>query len=778
MWKSEPESVKSTFKDMAKRKEAEHKQAYPEYKYTPRVTEKSIKARQKAKGLKRIATGKVQTDLSAVQGPSSHSPRSTSPKRQRYPPPQASPRRSLRSARGQGSPGREEDFRRSLSPMREAARPYPTLSNSVDAHPAETRAALQAPDDGNVKGLRRSPRFKQAAVEPFADTNDTCANTSPAQGTAEETQEVGAAKVDELMQNIVKPVEAQRNSPPEVQVKHGAIASASSSILPWSPPEATIWTGDDDRAEFDYDMHSYLADQSLEGSYAAGSVIENMDSSTVDIASPSHAAMGFFAPFDEAGNDGDRSIVDILCSDRAHLDSLLRSDVHTVGEGNSPWRRSDCEQDLSFEYLSADSSGMKYDNLIELQDVSWRKRRHPHDVSTNTYEEKSSRGTTQWHDRQSLQDDDMSYTCSSPVVDRQNSTQTITRNNASQSDTNGDRIAEHSSAFIKSELLLPELQDFSLPLELVDFSFDHRDREVADGIPSPQGPCKEDTVVNVEDDSMITWADTEGTQGQYSSECAPEQLRYGDHQTSPTHGNSSPLWTRQHANFARFLLRQAGQEDALSSVSSPGYTPSQAGLHGGESGSVSTHRAFDLGDTIEPGMTLTHGAAMPKQFTAPLQRRAGGRPALPSAAKHDFINSALPRSAQAHYPSPRGYDTSDTTASSPSSPMTSRISQIECTTSPMLSTLANGPTSRVGERARQWEAMTEQSRQASRSPATHRSDMSRASKGESLQVASPAPVPSTETERLELNGFYTEEELMDMLARRRLQRAEGRERER
>lgn len=784
MWKSEPESVKSTFKDMAKRKEAEHKQAYPEYKYTPRVTEKSIKARQKAKGVRKIATGRVHADVSGEQEQVSHRTRSASPKRQRYPPPQASPRKGLRSARGQGSPDRDGDFRRSLSPMREAARPYPTLTSPVDSRPDNKRVAPQASDDCTPKTLRRSPRFRQAAAASLTKTNGDCATEAPGATTKDQCVEIESVKADELMNCFAKAVDAQSQHLRQDQSQHRATVSTPFSTIasPWSPTDPSSWTRNDSRGELDYDMHSYLADQSLEGSYAAASMGQLSEGSFSELVSPSHAALGFFAPPDETGMEGDESIVEVLHDKQSYFDRLPDSYMPGATDQVSPWKDSYCGHDLSLEYLSEQPSGMQTDDFIRLQDVSWRKRRHPQNTLTSLDMDESAGCTTQLLDRESLQCSEMSYMCSSSTIDRQNSTRTITQTKASQENTHAHNTQERSFALMGSKASQSELPDYSLPLELIDFSFDHRDGDTADDNQLHTAMCNEAITLDGQDDSMITWADTEGSPAVGTSACPHEHPNRAISQMSPMHANSSPPWTRPHSKIAKYLLQQAGQEDTIPSVSSSNCTSPGTGLCGIESGSL--NKTFGGEGTIEPSMTLTltHGGnPTPKGSTNPPQRREGGglttphRSTNPAVAKYDFLNSALPRSAQPFYRPPHHYGTSDTTVSSASSPLTSRTSHQESATSPMMSSSAHGPTSLVGERAAQWEALTRQTPEALRSPAKHVSKNRRVEGERSPRITSPTVTPSAADDRLELNGFYTEEELMDLLARRRMQRAAGRE---
>lgn len=763
MWKSEPESVKSTFKDMAKRKEAEHKQAYPEYKYTPRVTEKSMKARQKAKGVRKIATGRAQVDMSGEQPQSVPSPRSASPKRQRYPPPQSSTRRGLRSARGQGSPTRDGDFRRSLSQMREAARPYPTLTSPVEPRSDDQLVAPQASDDCNTKGLRRSPRFRQAAVASSAQTNTDSAIEKPNAG---EPRKAESVKGDALMDCFATAVNAESPGSPENQSQHRATASTPFSTIPspWSPAEISNWTGDDSRHELDYDMHSYLGDQSFEGPYAADSMGRLTEDPPGELVSPSHAALGFFAPFDERGTDADQSIVDLLQDKQSFFDALSRSYMPAVDQQLSPWKQSNCGQDLSFEYLSKQPPGVRHNDFIELHDVSWRKRRQPHDVSSSMDMEQSASCCAQLPHRQNLQQDGMSYTCSPSPIDRQDSTRTITQGGASQDTTHADYTQESSSVLAGSRASQSELPDYSLPLEFIDFSFDHRDGEAANDMQSREAMCSRDNVGDCQDDSMITWADADGPPALKTPACHSGQPDLVSSQMSPVHANKTPPWTRQHSKIAKFLLQQSGQEDTIPSVSSSNCTSPRMSLCGIESYYV--NKTFRGEESIDPSMTLTHGgSAMPKGSTNSPQRKENGcsisphRDTIPAVAKYDFINSALPRSAQSLSSIALSHGTSDTT-------------------SPTVSPVVNGPTSFVGERAAQWEAMTRRSPQAFRSPTKHAHKVGTVEEEESPQLMSPTSIPSAASERLELNGFYTEEELMDLLARRRMQRAAGRERER
>jgi hypothetical protein len=273
--------------------------------------------------------------------------------------------------------------------------------------------------------------------------------------------------------------------------------------------------------------------------------------------------------------------------------------------------------------------------------------------------------------------------------------------------------------------------------------------------------CNEDFLVDGQDDPMITWADTEGPPAVGTSACPLEQLDHADSQMSPLHANSSPPWTRQHSKIAKYLLQQAGQDDTIPSVSSSNCTSPRTGLCGIESALM--QKTFGMEGTIEPSRTLTHGGnPTPTGSTNPPQRREGGgltpphRSTNPAVAKYNFLDSALPRSAQPFYRPPHHHDTSDTTVSSSTSPLASRTSHQESVTSPMMSPSAHGPTSLVGERAAHWEAMTRQIPQAPRSPAKHVSKNRRVEEDASTQITSPNSTPSAADNRLELNGFYTE----------------------
>lgn len=148
MWRSEPEEVKASFHDLAKTKEEEHKKMFPDYKYRPKETEKSRAARERRR------RGGNGEPCSSLIDPA-RLPKSVSP---------SSRQRTVLVNR------------RSESPARQAARPYP-------ASPRLQKDAARSDHTHISMAQRRSPRFldpKISQVNVKAVTERTVSDSSVA----------------------------------------------------------------------------------------------------------------------------------------------------------------------------------------------------------------------------------------------------------------------------------------------------------------------------------------------------------------------------------------------------------------------------------------------------------------------------------------------------------------------------------------------------------------------------------------------------------------------
>lgn len=153
LWKSEPDSVKQSFHDLAKEKVEEHKRTWPDYKYQPRATEKVklAKERRRARSKTNREEAEEQDDQVFVtpKKPVASSSRHASPSKA------VSSKRIPRSTAAAGSSNRLE--RSSVSPARQAARPYPVTSPRRQAQQDQQRPN---------SSLRRSPRLRGPTSNP------------------------------------------------------------------------------------------------------------------------------------------------------------------------------------------------------------------------------------------------------------------------------------------------------------------------------------------------------------------------------------------------------------------------------------------------------------------------------------------------------------------------------------------------------------------------------------------------------------------------------------
>lgn len=231
LWKTENQTTKRTFYTLAEQKKEEHRAAWPDYKYSPRATQKSIQARERRRNLgmrdKRSRDPEPDPPSTGSQANASNfeaqptgaddtsDPNVTPTKRQAVER-ALSPRSRVRAPRSH----REGSHRVSASPSRASAQPY-LKRGSVDlSAPSSSRRATtprqqqSLPPTSSGYGanapLRRSPRLRDQHSAERERANALMPIVDHSSGT------------------ITTPHVAQRS--PQVHARHARAGSGTSAM--------------------------------------------------------------------------------------------------------------------------------------------------------------------------------------------------------------------------------------------------------------------------------------------------------------------------------------------------------------------------------------------------------------------------------------------------------------------------------------------------------------------------------------------------------------------